>query len=278
MADTNCSPDGHHWERGKAILRHRVDRDFTVIPNTVMRESRLSFKAVGLLAYLLHLPPDFQVSVAWLSRQKRTGKHAIRAGINELRALGFMGVELNRSRAGKFAGWIWWVTDLPESQERDEQPKSDFPTSEKPTSENRTLLSTNKKQILKTTTTAPVREANLAWPSGLPDAEKVVVVGLVEGLEPVTSQALLDELAGLMMAGKVKASRIALLRELVARARQGAFTPAHGPAVAARRLQEAQKAMALAEAAAKPKCVVDPALAKIRFAEIARQLRIASPE
>lgn len=229
------------WERGQAILRHRVERDFTVLPNAVIRDKRLGFKAFGLLVYLLHLPPDFRVSVSWLSHQRSTGRYAIRAAIDELEALGYMGVELMRDGRGKFVGWVWWVTDHARPGQRDARPVSGFPTSDNPTSGNRNLISTNKQQELSETTTTG-SDVPLTLPRGLAEAERVVVQGLIKNLEPALAQTVLDELAGLMAANKVKSSRIALLRELVARARSGGFTPALAPAVAARRAQEAENA------------------------------------
>lgn len=264
---------GGRWDRGHAILRHRVERDFTVLPNTVLRDKRISYKALGVLVHLLHLPPDFRVSVVWLAQQRRNGRCAIRTAIEELEAVGYMGVERARDSSGKFAGWIWWVTDSPAGQDCDGQPISGSPISGKPTSENRKLISTNKQQELsRTTTTAP--PAPLAWPRGLPQAERVVVESLMEGLEQGVAQAVLDELAGLMAANRIKSSRIALLRALVARARAGAFVPAHGPAIAAKRVQEAEDGRKREDARAK-RSACSPELARTKFAEIAAALRSA---
>ena len=259
------------WERGQAILRHRVERDFTVLQNAVIRDKRLSYKALGLLVKLLQLPSDFRISIAWLAQQGRTRRHAVRTAIEELETVGYMGKELTRDDSGKFAGCIWWVTDSPAAQDRDGRPVSGFPISGKPTPENHTLLSTNKQQELSgTTTTAP--PASLAWPPGLPEAERVVVGGLIERLEQSAAQAVLDELAGLMAANRIKSSRIALLRALVVRVEAGAFVPAHGPAVAARRAQEAEEGRKRNEAKAR-RPQRSPELAKAKLAEIAAALQ-----
>lgn len=260
---------GAGWERGQAILRHRVERDFTVLPNAVIRDKRLGFKAFGVLVYLLHLPPDFRVSVDWLSQQRRTGRYAIRAAIQELEALGYMGVELARDRRGKFVGWVWWVTDSPARGKCDAQPVSGFPISDKPTSGNRNLISTTKQQELSETTTTG-SAAVLALPGGLPEGERVVVERLIQGLEPAVAQAVLDELAGMMAANRIRSSRIALLRELVARARAGAFVPALATAVASRRA-EAEQARQRSAAKARPER--DPEVVRVKLAEIAAQLR-----
>ena len=84
---------------------------------------------------------------------------------------------------------------------------------------------------------------------------------------------MLDELAGLMAANRIKSSRIALLRALVVRVEAGAFVPAHGPAVAARRAQEAEDGRKRNEAKAR-RPQRSPELAKAKLAEIAAALRI----
>lgn len=271
MGASRQARNGGNWERGHAILRHRVERDFTIIPNAVIRDRRLGFKEFGVLAFLLHLPADFRVTVEWISRQKCTGKYAIRAAIQQLQALGYMGIDAHRDDRGRFLHWVWWVTDCPGAVNCDSRPVSGFPQVGNPQVENRTLLSTNKHQELSgTTTTAPA--PLLTWPRGLPEAERVVVEGLIEGLEQRAAQAVLDELAGLMAANRVRSSRIALLRALVARVRDGTFVPAHGPAVAARRAQEADEGRKRRAARAK-QSACSPELAKARLAEIAAALR-----
>lgn len=265
---------GAGWENRNAILRHRVDRDFTVLPNTVIRDKRLGFKAFGLLVFLLHLPADFKVSVAWLSQQRRTGRHAVRAAIGELEGFGYMGVELARDDRGKFVGWIWWVTDRPHVAEPEGDPVSGFPTSGNPTSENQMLLSTKEQQGLKITTTT-AQDAPLVLPPGLLDQERVVVGKLIQGLEQVLAQSLLDELAGLIAANKIKTSRIGLFRALVSRARSGAYNPALAPVVAAQRSLEREKAC---RRATEHRRLLnhDPELAKAKLAEIIKQLRGAA--
>lgn len=268
MGASRQARNGGSWERGQAILRHRVERDFTIIPNAVIRDQRLGFKEFGVLAFLLHLPPDFRVTIEWISRQKCTGKYAIRAAIQQLQALGYMGIDAHRDDRGRFLHWVWWVTDRPEPAKCEAHPVSGFPQVGNPQVENRTLLSTNKHQELSgTTTTAP-----LAWPRGLPEAEQVVVESLIEGLGQNAAQAVLDELAGLMAANRVKSSRIALLRALVARARAGTFVPAHGPAVAAKRAQETEEGRKRRDAGMR-RAACSPELAKAKLAEIAAALR-----
>ena len=75
-----------------------------------------------------------------------------------------------------------------------------------------------------------------------------------------------------MAANRVKSSRIALLRALVARARAGTFVPAHGPAVAAKRAQETEEGRKRRDAGVR-RAACSPELAKAKLAEIAAALR-----
>ena len=62
----------------------RPNRDFTVIPNRVLRDELLSYRARGLLCYLLSMPPDWQVSSHRLTLEVGEGRDAVRAAIREL--------------------------------------------------------------------------------------------------------------------------------------------------------------------------------------------------
>jgi len=67
-----------------SILRHRRRANFTVLPNEALRDPTLSFRATGLLAYLLSLPDGSAVDSLALSRRKKEGRDAIRTAFAEL--------------------------------------------------------------------------------------------------------------------------------------------------------------------------------------------------
>src|SRR5690606_40378080 len=53
------------------ILRRKVSRSFTTLPNDLIRDKQLSWKALGQLVFLLSLPPSFRLSLAFLTKQKK---------------------------------------------------------------------------------------------------------------------------------------------------------------------------------------------------------------
>jgi hypothetical protein len=72
-----------------AILRHRHPNRFTVLPNDAIRNPRLSFRAVGVLAHLLSLPDGAKVDSATLATAHREGRDAVRSAFAELADHGY---------------------------------------------------------------------------------------------------------------------------------------------------------------------------------------------
>jgi hypothetical protein len=71
------------------ILRHRHPNRFTVLPNDAIRNRRLSFRAVGVLAHLLSLPDGAKVDSITLATSHREGRDAVRGALSELGTHGY---------------------------------------------------------------------------------------------------------------------------------------------------------------------------------------------
>lgn len=63
---------------------HYFDNHFTQVPNHWIRDSRLSFKARGILFLILSNDPGFTLSIRRIADQSKEGKDAIRSAIKEL--------------------------------------------------------------------------------------------------------------------------------------------------------------------------------------------------
>lgn len=79
---------------------------YVMIRNEWARDDRLSLKAVGLLTYLHSHADGYELSTAQIIRDHTDGKDAVRTGLEELEAAGY----LTRLR-GRTSGGHWGETD-----------------------------------------------------------------------------------------------------------------------------------------------------------------------
>ena len=115
-----------------AVLRHRCERDFTVIPNAVFK-CGLSLKGIGLLCLLLSLPENWNFSTAGLCAIcSSDGRDSICKGLKELEAARYLVRFKKRTAAGKADGVEWVVSDFPIP----ENPKPEIPESGNPLQSN----------------------------------------------------------------------------------------------------------------------------------------------
>ena len=116
-------------------------QSFTQISNEVLLDERLSFKARGILAILLSRPKDWKIYVDEIvERSDVDGKHSVRTGFKELKALGYVDlVKVWNDATGKFEGTVYQLClkNLPKSQkskptaaEKNLATPTNFPTNE----------------------------------------------------------------------------------------------------------------------------------------------------
>lgn len=133
-------------ERSVRIVRHGTERDFTILRNDAVRDARLSWKATGLLVYIISLPDDWRLYLTDLAKRKKDGRDATRAGLAELEQAGYLSIEQVRD-GGRFVETIWHVSDVPATVEKPaaEKPDSENPNTVNPDTEKPTLQRTDKK-------------------------------------------------------------------------------------------------------------------------------------
>lgn len=114
----------------KNIFRQKRSSNFTVVPNEFLHSTGLSFKAKGLLSYLLSLPSDWEVHISHLATASKDGHDSVSSGMSELLEANYV---FRRPRCGSEpGGWEYFVFDAPQT----ECPFGDSPNRENPTTEN----------------------------------------------------------------------------------------------------------------------------------------------
>ena len=73
-----------------ATFRVNKDKNYTTINNTGLKDKRLSWKAKGILAYILTLPDDWVFYREELSKHAKDGLDSLRAGMKELKEYGYL--------------------------------------------------------------------------------------------------------------------------------------------------------------------------------------------
>lgn len=112
------------------IIRVPHRRQFTVVANQALQDGRLSFRATGILAYLLSLPEDVTISARKIGQVKAEGRDAVLAALLELEKAGYLQRERRQDYSGKWST-VCTLAELP--------PENPPPSPGKPDPENQAL-------------------------------------------------------------------------------------------------------------------------------------------
>lgn len=118
-------------------------KNFTVIRNEIIEDKELSFKALGLAVFMLHLPSDWNFSVAGLVSVTGKTPSKIKTALQELEERGYL--KRHQSLVGsKFGGMVYEISDKLKSEifPSAEKPSADFPTATFSTAEKSPQLNT----------------------------------------------------------------------------------------------------------------------------------------
>ena len=122
-----------------AIIRVNHKASYTVISNELINDSRLDYKDVGLLVYLLSKPDSWEVSTAHLQTIKKSGRDAIHASLNAIIKAGYATRKTNPR-----GGWDYEIFE----QSIAGNPNTGNPNTGNPNTEKRPQVNTDNKQIL----------------------------------------------------------------------------------------------------------------------------------
>ena len=118
-----------------AVFRVEKTRDYTVMSNHHLKNAALSLKAKGLLSVMLSLPDDWDYTLAGLAHISKEGVDAIREGVRELEAAGYIVRNRIRNAKGQLTSTEYVIHEQPVPP----SPTLEEPVQEKPALENPTL-------------------------------------------------------------------------------------------------------------------------------------------
>lgn len=137
------------------IVRVEKNKNYSVVNNTGLRDERLSWKAKGILAYILTLPDDWVFYREELATHAKDGLDSLRSGMKELKEYGYLQRLPIRNNNNKIVSWETVIHEVPQVE-----PLADFPPVEEPPVgnppvENPELLNTNIPSTNKLNTNIP---------------------------------------------------------------------------------------------------------------------------
>lgn len=72
------------------IIRVEKNANYVVMNRTALNDTRLSWKAKGIIAYMLSMPDDWKFYMSELVKHSTDGERAFRAGFKELQDFGYV--------------------------------------------------------------------------------------------------------------------------------------------------------------------------------------------
>lgn len=121
-------------------MRIKKKTNYAVIDKHFLSDKKISWKAKGIMAYMLSMPDDWTFYLDELVKHSTDGKASFRSGFDELKNAGYV----HRIRKRNDVGTFDWETIVHERPHTD-FPQVDNPQVEKPQVDNRTLL--NNKEL-----------------------------------------------------------------------------------------------------------------------------------
>lgn len=135
------------------IVRVEKNTNYSVVNNTGLRDERLSWKAKGILAYILTLPDDWVFYREEIATHAKDGIDSLRSGMKELKEFGYLKRRPIRDEKNKIVSWETVIHEVPQvdpladfppvEEPPVENPSVENPSVENPPVENPTLLNTN---------------------------------------------------------------------------------------------------------------------------------------
>ena len=91
------------------VFRIKKESSFVTVDKKLINDKKLSWKAKGLLVYLLSKPDGWVLFIADVVNHSSNGRDSVYSGLKELEKVGYIKRILEKSENGKFAGTTYFV-------------------------------------------------------------------------------------------------------------------------------------------------------------------------
>ena len=118
------------------IFRVQKKDNYVVLDKGFLNDNRLSWRAKGLLAYMLSLPNDWLFSISDLAIRSKCGRDTTANIIKELTNAGYIHKEQGRTNIGKFGKMDLLLFEAPQAAPFTENQVTESPLTENPLMEN----------------------------------------------------------------------------------------------------------------------------------------------
>lgn len=127
-----------------AIIRSKRTNNFSIVDNDILDDKRLTFKARGLLAYMLSKPDDWRFYTTELVKHsQKDGRDSIDSALKEMEKIGYLKRTQKRSSNGRFGEQDWLLLDTPAFSPETGLPETGLPETENPQLPNTNSTNTN---------------------------------------------------------------------------------------------------------------------------------------
>ena len=86
---------------------------FVMVDKSAVNDTRLSWKAKGILVYLLSKPDNWSAKIYDIERMAKDGKDSVKSGLKELKLFGYAELSYKRTDGGLLDGSEWIIHETP---------------------------------------------------------------------------------------------------------------------------------------------------------------------
>ena len=101
-----------------SVFKIEKNKNYTIMSNYHLQDKNLSYKAKGLLSFMLSLPNDWDYSINGLVSISKEGVKAIRNILQELQINGYLIIEKKQNDIGQFE-YEYLIYEYPHIQKGD---------------------------------------------------------------------------------------------------------------------------------------------------------------